>query len=171
MYASYPSSVEIASRLDNALSISLRITRLAVEFSAVILSGVITDLSLAALESGVIARRWWKARGKDQAVTLGWGLLRALALIVLLLACLICVVGFGLRSVWAWLNRVTDDGLGLYGPSPMLAEWMRQLEFSPSSVSVKEPLVLDVSPLDLPGNDLIIWAKDRWPQLAQVNKS
>ncbi len=171
MYASYLSSIEITSKLDNFLTIPLRITRLVVEFSAVLLSEVITDLSLAALESGIIARRWWEARGKDQAVTLGWDLLRVSALLVLLLACLICVVGFGLRSAWAWLNRVTDDGLGLYGPSPMLAEWMRQLEFSPSSVSVRKPLVLDVSPLDLPGNDLIIWAKDRWPQLAQVNKS
>lgn len=28
------------------------------------------------------------------------------------------------QTVWSFLNQATDDGLGLYGPSPMLQRWM-----------------------------------------------
>ena len=186
MYASYPSSIEIAPKLDSALSISLRFARIAIEFSAVILSEVITDLRLAALESGVIARRWLKANGEDFAKMIGWATLRTLGMLLLGFACLICILGLSIRLnwiaakiiwVWAnrltdWVNRVTDDGLGLYGPSPLLAQWTRGFK---SSFVMKVPApalphTFDIPALDLSGTELVAWAQLRWPQLIEIGR-
>ena len=175
MYASYPSSVEIASKLDNALSISLRFAHIAIEFSAEVLSEVITDLSLAALESGVITRRWWEAHGRNQLRVVGWATLRTLGLMLLGLACLFCVLGFSLqlhwkaaKTLWHWVNRLTDDGLGLYGPSPLLSQWKNQ--FKRPSLVESPTSNFDIPALKLPGTELVAWAQLRWPQLKEINQ-
>ena len=156
--------------LDQVLST----TRTVVETSAVILSDVITISLLTTLNAGVATRRWWELDGKNLAKEIGWTILRTLGMIVLGLACLICVIGFALtatwhasKTAWAWINRATDDGLGLYGESPMLAQWVAK--FSPTPVITKTD-ASNVPPLNLPGTDLIQWAQNRWPQLKEMRK-
>lgn len=132
--------------------------RRAIEVPAEILNEVIVDLSLSAIESGVIARRWYESSGKDQIAEFGWNVLRFAALIMMLIACLACVTGFAIgaawrggKAAWAWINKATDDGLGLYGPSPMLAAWQQG--------STEIVVVDDIPELDLSeGEALVNWA-------------
>ncbi|NEZ59468.1 hypothetical protein [Adonisia turfae] len=133
--------------------------RRAIEVSAEILNEVIIDLSLSAIESGIIVRRWYENSGKDQIAELGWNALRLTALLILFVACLACVTGFaigaawrGAKAAWAWINKATDDGLGLYGPSPMLAAWRQK-------PTVEVVVIDDIPELDLSeGEALINWA-------------
>ena len=104
------------------------IVRRTVEVSAEILNEVIIDLSLSAIESGIIVRRWFDNGGRDRLVQAGWNIARGIALFIMLVACLVCVAWFATCAVWAWINKATDDGLGLYGPSPMLQEWFGSRE-------------------------------------------
>ncbi|EKU98122.1 hypothetical protein Lepto7375DRAFT_7383 [Leptolyngbya sp. PCC 7375] len=131
-----------------------------IEVSAEILNEVIIDLSLSAIESGVIVRRWYESSGKDQIAEFGWNALRLTALIIMLAACLACVTVFaigaawrGAKAAWAWINKAADDGLGLYGPSPMLAAWRQ----APAGIVVVDGF--DIPELDLSeGEALINWA-------------
>lgn len=144
----------------------LRFTRTAVESGAVILSEVITISLLATLNAGVSTRYWWESDGKDLAKEIAWTTPRTLMMIVLGLACLIHVLGFSLqlhwkaaKSIWAWINRATNDGLGLYGPSPMLKNWLIWWS-RPTDIEIN----CDVPELELTGDEVLAWAKARWPE-------
>ena len=103
--------------------------------------------------------------------------LRAIALILLALAYLICVLGFslqlhwkGLVALWGVINRVTDDGLGIYGPSPLLESLKDRLLPSgtcPVLAISESDLVADS--LELPESEALIWAKQRWTK--ELSKS
>lgn len=115
-----------------------------------------------AIDSGAIVRQWWENHGKVYATMA--------ALIMVLVLCALTAVGLivwrwvrdygfpGAKAAWEFVNAVTDDGLGLYGPSPMLREWLGSGQDLPSSIKIADVAELDLSK----GQELIDWAKERY---------
>lgn len=149
-------------------------TRAVLEKSAVLLSEAITWSLLTTLNNGVALRVWWENRGKALAQEIGWTILRTLGMLILGIACLVCITGFAIaaswgvakrlygfsRVAWAWVNLATDDGLGLYGPSAILENW-----FSPTNLVVVNTTEVEGLSRPLSEPEVLIWAKKRWPQL------
>lgn len=153
----YPLAIEITSKFYTEFTST---PRTAIEFSATTFSNAFTYTALSSIESGVITRQWWKRQGRDQLVQLSWGVLQALLLLAVLSICFGLWTVHAARATWVWLNRATDDGLGLYGPSPMLANW-----FGESNCQAQDVVMLEGS---TDTEKLIGWAVSRWPQLEKI---
>ena len=97
---------------------------------------------------------WWQNGGKDQVADLGWAIARGVALLVMLLACLACVVGFAAASAWRWARR--------HGVPGADATCRFLLCYEEEVPGVRQREAAEPSQAE----ELIAWAVARWPQLA-----
>lgn len=118
----------------------------------------VSDICLTIINSVTIVRNWFNDHGEDVV----WAFLRTVTFLLMFVAVGGCYAVHSIRGVyrffsdvWGWLNRATDDGLGLYGPSPMLWEMLTPT----STVDTSMP------ELKLAGDEVMVWVKERWPHL------
>lgn len=104
---------------------------------------------------------WWQNGGKAQVAELGWTIARGVALVVMLLACLCCVVAFSAAAAWRWVRRRGAPGAVRAADAACRFLLCYDDGVREAQVEAQVP-ALDWSA----GDELVQWAVARWPQLA-----
>lgn len=114
----------VALQTISAIDKTTAIARQVIEATAGIFNEIVVDLSLSALESGVITRQWWERRGKEATC-------EALCMMTFFLLSIAFILAMAGCCVW-WLVKNVDQFIGLDG------------ELCPCLGKTPEPIVEDV---------------------------